>query len=66
MKLNIKEANIILESLNSTARNVAETLKWHEDWAKEHNVEIDEDVETDRAKLNAITAIIKRLEASEI
>ena len=69
MKLNFKEWNIIYEALTHKAEQVAGELKWHIDYAKEHYTEETEepqDVKELRAKLEALTGIIKKLENSAI
>ena len=69
MKLNFKEWNLIYEALEDKARVIASDLKWHEDWAREHNAEsTEEDSETAnlRDRLAAFTSIIKKLETASI
>ena len=66
MKLNFKEWNVIYEVLTEKARNIASDLKWHEDWAKEHETDEDEQTGEIRARLNAVNSIIKKLESCAI
>ena len=69
MKLNFKEWNIIYEALANKAEQIENDMKWRIDYAKEHNAEETEepkDVKELRAKLEALTGIIKKLENSAI
>lgn len=69
MKLNFKEWNVIYEALSTKAEQVASELKWHIDWHNEHEPESNEEDQTIkelRAKMEALTGIIKKLENSAI
>lgn len=68
MKLNFKDWSIIYEALTAKAETVASELKWHVDWHNEHAPEEEEDQTTKelRAKLEALTSIIRKLENSAI
>ena len=67
MKLNFKDMTMIYTALTEKADRIASDLKWHEEWAKEHNNgEDDNEIREFRKQLSDFTNIIKRFDSAEM
>ena len=67
MKLNFKDWNLIHAALIEKADNIRSNLRWHQDYHKDdENYEPDETEKQYIADIEALTAVINKIESATI